>query len=752
MATDKRFTIDARAILTWGRESIRDTATAIVELVKNSYDAGAKIVELRIFATGAADGEQFICITDDGEGMNEDDIIKKWLCIGYSSKRTEKVKDGRRRTGEKGIGRISADRLGGTLELRTQKKRFPASGLKVDWSQFEDSGTNVQNVPVDELADLAFMIPVPSEIDKKTEKYKRPPEPRRNSQTCSGTQLTIKDLRDTWKESDVEELRTSLSVLTPPFGDVTDFQIRLETDINPSFNGVIESPFYKTAEIELDCKLDKAGNVTCEFTSRGTSGKKLTPKVSTYKWSEFVHVANLVTETKENSPPPKLQLGATRVQLLFYPRHSETLRGTDYMLSDLRDFLDQNAGVKVYRDNIRVAPYGDPKRAEGDWIGLGDRKARNPAGPARKDYRLSPNQLVGAVYITRDGNEGLADTSAREGLIHSDAFYQLKAFVLQCIVQLEFNYHLQFLARQENETPAQPPREVVGSLREQLRSIVQSLDSVKKESSHRKIDIAMEMIATTTAELKATEQSLEELANEATIYRTLATLGIAASTFGHETLGSIEGAEFSINEAMAEIRNGKPDVESILEELEKSLNFTARITAWGKFALGRIKRDKRRRLSVDIKKLVGSLVDEVRTPFEGSSTVIDCSLRNCEGRVFPMDVEAVVLNLLTNAYFFAKQVSRDRKIRVEVKPQMHEDKKGFLLTVADSGPGVPKDRRSQIWQALYSTKADDKGRVQGTGLGLTIVDNIVKDAGGWRSVDKDDTLSGAHFEIWLPFG
>lgn len=752
MASKLRFKIDARAILTWGRESIRDTSTAIVELVKNSYDAGAHIVELKIIASSANKGEHFISITDDGEGMSEDDIETKWLCIGYSSKRTEKVKDGRRRTGEKGIGRISADRLGGTLELRTQKKRFPACGLKIDWSQFEDSGTNVQNVPVEEIDDLTFSIPFPSEKDEETERYLPAPAPRRNSQAFSGTQLTIRELRDTWKESDVEDLRTSLSVLTPPFGDVTDFQIRLETDINSQFNGVIESPFYKSAEMELDVRLDKAGKITCEFTSRGVSGKKLQPKISEYEWSEFVHVGNLVTETKENAPPPKLQLGATRVQLLFYPRHSETLRGTNLILSDLRDFLDQNAGVKMYRDNIRVAPYGDPKRAEGDWIGLGDRKARNPAGPARRDYRLSPNQLVGAVYITRDEHEDIADTSAREGLIHSDAFYQLKAFVLQCIVQLEFHYHLQFLAKLENETPTQPPREVVGSLREQLKSIRESLDSVKRESSPRKIDIAMEMIATTTADLRATEQSLEELANEATIYRTLATLGIAASTFGHETLGSIEGVEFSINEAMAEIRDGEPNVESVLEELEKSLKYTARISAWGKFALGRIKRDKRRRLKVDVKKLVGGLVDEVRTPFEGSSTDITCNLRNCEGRMFPMDVEAVLLNLLTNAYFFAKQTNRDRKIRVELKTQSHEDKKGFLLSVSDSGPGVPKDKRSQIWEPLYSTKADAKGRTQGTGLGLTIVDSIIKDAGGWRSVDKDDTLGGAHFEIWLPFG
>lgn len=74
------------------------------------------------------------------------------------------------------------------------------------------------------------------------------------------------------------------------------------------------------------------------------------------------------------------------------------------------------------------------------------------------------------------------------------------------------------------------------------------------------------MIANTTADLKVTEQSLKELATQSIIYRSLATLGIAASTFGHETLGSIEGVDFAVTEAIAELADATPDLESVLEK------------------------------------------------------------------------------------------------------------------------------------------------------------------------------------------
>ena len=103
----KHFSVDARAMLTWGRESIKDHTTAVLELVKNSYDAGATIVEVQIWTGLFADGGRHIRIADDGVGMSSDDVENYWLRLGYSAKREDKFTPrGRRRT-EEGVGRIS---------------------------------------------------------------------------------------------------------------------------------------------------------------------------------------------------------------------------------------------------------------------------------------------------------------------------------------------------------------------------------------------------------------------------------------------------------------------------------------------------------------------------------------------------------------------------------------------------------------------------------------------------------------------
>src|SRR5215218_5119617 len=126
----KAFSVDARAILTLGRDSIKDHTTALVELVKNSYDADATRVEVEVFVKATP---PFIRIADNGCGMTEADIDNNWLRIGFSEKRTEKVSTrNRRRTGEKGIGRISADRLGAILELYT-RAQGTTYALRVDW-------------------------------------------------------------------------------------------------------------------------------------------------------------------------------------------------------------------------------------------------------------------------------------------------------------------------------------------------------------------------------------------------------------------------------------------------------------------------------------------------------------------------------------------------------------------------------------------------------------------------------------------
>ena len=750
----KHFSVDARAMLTWGRESIKDHTTAVLELVKNSYDANATVVEVQINSTLYAPGGPNIRICNNGVGMSALDVEKHWLRLGYSSKREARfTARGRRKTGEKGVGRISADRLGSILELRSQARECDATGLRVDWREFEQPGRDIQSVPVTELDTLAFKVPRPSKRDQKSGEFAGPPSELANSREHTGTELLIRELRQSWDSDDVQELRRLLSLLTPPFQHVDDFQIRLETDVDPTCSGVVTSPLIASAAIEGHFSLLPDGDVEIRLVHRASgSTRRRVEKKSRLPFEQFVHPK---IKPNSNEPPTMSakRLGPVSAQLLFYPQKAETVRGLDLDLSELREFLRTNAGVRVYRDGIRVPPFGDSGKPEGDWLGLGDRKARNPAGPNRPDFRVSPYQLVGAVMIGRDSNPELVDTSGREGLIASEALAVLKSFIIGCLTRLETRYHELFTeGEQDVRQPLPSPRDTVGELKVQLTELANTIRRAEVQlpaSMNKDMERVVEQLATTTDKLKKAERTFEELGSQAATSRTLATIGIASATFGHETQRGLDSLRATLNAAFLLLENGE-DADAVMGELEKAIGESERVSAWGAFALGRVRRDKRVRRIHDVGKLVGDILDEIKPAMEASSITLSKDLRPVKARVFAMDVESVVINLLTNAYYFTKQSNRDRRVSAQLRPKSWHGRKGFEIAVADSGPGVPKDIHARIWDPLFTTRTDDGGKPIGTGLGLALVNAVVQDAEGIRAVEKDPKLHGARFSVWLP--
>jgi signal transduction histidine kinase len=749
----KHFSVDARAMLTWGRESIKDHTTAVLELVKNSYDASATIVEVEIRTGLFADGGPYIRIADDGIGMSLADVENHWLRLGYSAKREDRFTSrGRRKTGEKGVGRISADRLGSILELRSQAQQQPPTGLRVDWSEFEKPGRDIDKVPVQDLSDLAFKVPRPSRWDDQRREFGPAPTTVANSGTRSGTELLIRNLRQMWDEQDVQELRRLLSLLTPPFERVEDFQVRIDNDVDDACNGVVASPLLAAAAIEARFALDGRGTVKGKLIHRARASRKRIETRVSVPFNQLVHPKPR-PGVQTSSPDLVKRLGPVSARLLFYPQKAETVRGLDLGLSDLREFLQANAGVRVYRDDIRVPPYGDQGRPEGDWLALGDRKARNPAGPNRPDFRVSPYQLVGAVFIGRDTNQELIDTSGREGLVAGEALGVLKSFLIGCLTRLEAHYHKLFTSAAKASTePLPSPRDTVDELRahlSELASTIKKTEEALPPSVSRQMSQVVEQLASTTEKLRLAEKTFEELGSQAAVSRTLATIGIAAATFGHETQRGLDSMRATLETARLLLRNGE-DSRDVLSELDKAVRESERVSAWGAFALGRVRRDKRVRRRVDVASVVAAVLDEILPAMEASSITLSRELESVRAKTFAMDVECVVINLLTNAYYFSKQSSRDRRVAVRVRSKINSGRRGFDIVVADSGPGVAKGIEERIWDPLFTTKTDDSGKAIGTGLGLALVNAVVLDTEGTRNIDVDPKLRGARFSVWLP--
>lgn len=740
----RHFTVDARAMLTWGRESIKDHTTAVLELVKNSYDANASVVEIQIHNGLYADLGPHIRIIDNGVGMSSDDIDKHWLRIGYSAKRQERfTKRGRRKTGEKGVGRISADRLGAVLELRTKAKNQRPSGIRIDWKEFETPGLDIVSVPVSEIDVVSFTTP----------QSFRKRGTRSIASIDHGTELLITQLRQEWTPNDVQDLRRHLALLMPPYDEVEEFAIFLDTDIEPSCNGPVSSPLMAAAAIEGHFELTPDGQVHTTLTHRVRSGtRRRAERTSRLPFDQLIH-PDQRTQLRGGSAEMAMRLGPVSARFYFYPQNADTVRGLDLNLRDLRNFLRTYAGVRVYRDGIRVPPYGDPDKPEGDWLALGDRKARNPAGPNRPDYRVSPYQLVGVVMIGRDLNPALVDTSGREGLVTGEAYAALRAFLLGCLMQLEHLYHTIFSAGVDDDIEVQQsPRDTVDDLKLQLTALAQSIKKAEVQlptNANKEIERVVEQLANTTDKLKLAERSFDELGTQAATSRTLATIGIASATFGHETQRGLDSLRATLAVSRRLLQNGE-DPAAVEDELKKAIAESERVSAWGAFALGRVRRDKRVRKLHDIDVLVGGVLDEIRPAMEASSITLSGRLDSVKARVFAMDVETVLVNLLTNAYFFSKQSNRDRQVSVRLKQAKNGSRDGFAITVSDSGPGVNVNARQQIWDPLFTTKTDASGKQVGTGLGLALVSAVVLDVDGVKQVDDDPALRGARFTIWMP--
>ena len=209
MKDSLNFRVSAELKNILGRDLITSPNIAILELVKNSYDAHASKVEITF-------DDDYLCIADNGKGMSKQDLIDKWLFVAYSAKSdgTEDIsyrdKFTRHYAGAKGIGRLSCDRLANSLILTTRSgESNKTEVLYVDWASFENNKKTEFNT-----------INIPHESLDSTPAFPQ--------NFTTGTILEFRNLRDNWSRDDILRLKKSLEKMINPFsGTDDDFQIEI---------------------------------------------------------------------------------------------------------------------------------------------------------------------------------------------------------------------------------------------------------------------------------------------------------------------------------------------------------------------------------------------------------------------------------------------------------------------------------------------------------------------------------------------
>lgn len=373
-----------------GRNLISNPIVAVSELVKNSYDADADNISVEF--SNLLSGVPTLKITDDGDGMTFDDIATKWMMVGTDNKvHNPLTPKGRRKLGEKGIGRFSVERLARKLQIISSKSDDDfAISLSIDWDQYE-------NYDGEFSALTHRVVKLPCDICHK------------------GTTLILSDLRDEWTETRLLDLQKEIELLRP----LNINRLSLKKYSFPGDNvkialsapGIlkkktfINSNFIDYAQAHLYGEIKEDGSAVVKvFIKSNISASKSDIKAEyTYSPSDIDTCC-----------------GPISCEVFVFLKDKRLYRSLSVENKSIDDYLDAFCGVKIYRDGFRILPFGDK---DNDWLELNATRTGSP------EFRIATYNTIGVVYITRDKNPGLQDVLSRENMYDTPQYASLKRFV-----------------------------------------------------------------------------------------------------------------------------------------------------------------------------------------------------------------------------------------------------------------------------------------------------------------------------------
>lgn len=653
----------ARILTLLGDQLIRDEGLAVFELVKNAYDADAKLCKVIMHNIDDPETAR-ITVEDNGCGMDRTRITSVWLEPGTDFRADERARSVRTPLfkrlplGEKGVGRFAAHKLGNAITLTTRPPGGKELVVSIDWTAFE-THRYLEDVPV---AIRSRSIP-------KVFKGSR-----------HGTLIEISQLRNKWTRAKVRDLQRSTVSICSPFKEPSSFIASLQlrpqldwldglTDIHTVLDS---SLFQGTGTIQ-------GNEVTYQY--------EFTPHANMIKKIKGRSVSQSVRITRRNSDGKSealdlsnWKIGPINFTFHMFDREPAVLDLVTADKTGLKRFLDQNGGIRVYRDGIRIFDFGEPGN---DWLELGGRRVNIPSA------RVSNNQLIGAASLNRELSDDLVEKTNREGFLEGDAYDAFRDAVLFALTQIEVERRIDKVRLRSfyhRDSKRESVIDEINQLRQELekRHLAKELGHFVDRIEKDFINIRDRMVSAAGA-------------------------GLALAMAVHEVEKIIKGISAALkqNAKLDVIRDQFNELSTVVEGLSFLLRKSGKSTEKASTLI------KQALFNVSFR-LKAHRIDAV----DGIESGICPDFQiNCTRRL----IIASLMNLIDNSIYWIESKG-DVKRKIYLGTYLTGKTTGGL-TIADTGPGFIDDPE-MLTEPFVSRKPD------GMGLGLHLANEVAKIHGG----------------------
>lgn len=683
--------------------------SAILELIKNSYDAGAFNVQLNF-----VEDDNYINLFyfDDGSGMNEDDLKTKWMHIGKSY-RTYTFIDSNNNTrvysGSKGIGRFALARLAEIAQIYTKTENDSAVHWFTDWNSISYENT--------------------------TEYVKK------------GTTIKLFRLRDKWNEIQIKNLtnylsrtcNTELMSITINFNG-NSYQVNRyfsNEKIGLNYSSKINFKYDASSNIaSIDVKMD-------EFKEKAANISRIDIKGFSKNINLFQLLESNYSKTHTDDELKSLltKLGDFSGNL-YFALDSDSI-DVERFLYKKRKYTLNRSDIILYRNAFSISGYDGKK----DWLALNQRSRKSPAAATHKTgkWRVRSNQITGSVFIDKKNNPELQDLSNRQGLNENESFELFKLIIDKIIS--EFEKYRQSIIRQlhtYNESKSKK-KASYSSINKLLRTKQDTITLSGENLS--KLQKEVSSLKSRNKELVNEGKEVESnLKYEVQILNILATVGLKSTSIAHQ-INNKKNFLYDYYDAIVNRLKEKDLWDKIIEisdtshfykDVAKMLSTNYEISLWMiKFmetALDEISKDKFIIKQINIQNVISTIKDTWEFDYSWLSINIDAvediTLTSS------LDTFNVIFdNLLLNT---VQQNINSKLMQITISAYKNDDYIYFVYK--DNGVGLSEKYLKDPFKIL---EVHETNRYDGHGLGMWIVHNTLLSNDG----DINDISSKEGFQI-----